>query len=277
MNIFFTVRRPVREVFSGEYRSVFKGQGLEFDEVREYVPGDDIRSIDWKVTARCSRPFVKKFLEERELNMFILLDSSASLDFGSVKSKKTAAAEVTAALAWAAIINNDRAGMLLYSDRPEKYIRPRKGRHQILRMIRDVLNHPVSERETDIASAMAYIHRMIKKRSIIFIISDFYSSDFERPIKLLAARHDLIPVVISDPWEENISAGESFYLQDTEGGGDFFLSSGQTDAANRIIFEANAKRNEVFSKAALDPLCIRTDRPFINDMVRYFKKRFITG
>jgi len=274
MNIFFTVRRPVREVFSGEYRSCFKGEGIEFDEVREYIPGDDIRSIDWKVTARYSRPFIKKFLEERELNLMILLDSSASLDFGSVKSKKIAAAELTAALAWAAIINNDRAGMLLYSDRPEKYIRPRKGRHQILRMIRDVINHPVSSGGTDIAGAMAYLHRMMKKRTILFIISDFYSDDFELPLKILSSRHDLVPVVITDPWEENLDAAESFNFKDPETGEEFFLSGGQAEAANRIAGFENEKRDKVFSRCSLEPLYISTDRPFIGDLVKYFRKKF---
>ncbi|MEA3506537.1 MAG: DUF58 domain-containing protein, partial [Elusimicrobiota bacterium] len=226
LKIFFAVRKSVEEVFAGEYRSVFKGQGIEFEEIREYVLGDDVRNIDWKVTARYGKPFVKKYVEERELTNIILLDASASLDFGTVKSKKEVAAEITALLAWSAIANNDRAGMLVFSEEVEKYVKPMKGRHQILKLIREVLTHPVKGKKTDLTGAIEYLYRMTKKKAVIFIISDFLAEGYEKAIRILARKHDVVPVVISDPWEEKINLSGAAYVEDAETGFGIYLSPG---------------------------------------------------
>lgn len=201
LKIFFKVKKSVENVFAGEYRSIFKGTGLEFEEVREYVPGDDIRNIDWKVTARYGKPYIQKFVEERELTLLILLDLSPSLNFGSRKTKKKMAADITALLAWSAIINNDRVGMLIFSDIIEEYVKPRKNRHQILKLIREVLAYQIKGKGTDLGKALEYAYNMTKKRAIIFVVSDFFGGEYVKPLKILSLKHDVIPVVISDPWE----------------------------------------------------------------------------
>ncbi|MBN2407457.1 MAG: DUF58 domain-containing protein [Elusimicrobia bacterium] len=274
LKIFFMVRRSVENVFAGEYKSIFKGHGLEFNEVREYVPGDDVRNIDWKVTARYGHPFVKKYIEERELTIMILLDLSRSLEFGTVKSKKEVAAEITALISWAAIANNDRIGMLIFSDKVEKYVRPRKGKHQILKLIREVLTYPVTGAGTDIKGALEYMYKMIKKRAVIFVISDFYSADYLKPLKILAQKHDIVPITISDPWEEGIDLKTEAYLEDEETGEIYYISEDRKLKIKEKLAEIKGKRQGVFREAGIDHLDLRTDRNYLNDLFAYFNRRF---
>ncbi|MFC2061829.1 DUF58 domain-containing protein [Elusimicrobiota bacterium] len=272
--IFFAVRRSVQSVFAGEYRSIFKGQGLEFEEVREYIPGDDVRNIDWKVTARYGRPYIKKYIEERELTIVILLDLSGSLDFGTSKTKKELAAEITALLSWAAVMNNDRIGMLIFSDKVEKYVRPHKGKHQVLKLIREVLVYPPSGSRTDLKGALEYIYRMMKKRAVIFVISDFYDQEYSKPLKITAQKHDLIPVVISDPWEEDVDFKGDFYVEDGETNDLFFLSGSKRQEIKKELLKMKAERRQIFKDAGLDYLMLYTDRPYLKDLFMFFQKRF---
>jgi len=274
LRIFFTVRKSVQNVFAGEYRSVFKGHGLEFEEVREYVPGDDVRNIDWKVTARQGKPFIKKYVEERELTLIILLDLSSSLNFGTVKSKKEVAAEITALLAWSAIVNGDRIGMLIFSDKVEKYVQPRKSRHQILKLIREVLAFPVTGKKTDLKSALEYIYKMTKKRAIIFVISDFYGEGFQKPLKVLSKKHDVIPVVISDPWEDDMDFKGNLVTEDEETGEIVFISSSDRKRIKEELIQLNENRSNILKEAGLDYARLYTNKPYFKDLFMFFQRRF---
>ncbi|MFH1414806.1 MAG: DUF58 domain-containing protein [Elusimicrobiota bacterium] len=274
LKIFYAVRKSVENVFAGDYKSVFKGQGLEFSEVREYIPGDDFRSIDWKVTARYGHPYIKKFVEERELTLIILLDTSTSLDFGTVRSKKELAAELTALLSWAAIVNNDRIGMLIFSDKVEKYIRPRKGKHQILTLIREVLASPSTGKKTDLKTALEYLYKMTRKRAIIFIISDFMCSDYEKPLSILCRKHEVIPIFISDPWEEDLALKGSLYSEDTETGGFYYIDSGKRKRIKNDLTQLRSETRKIFNDTGIDHLELYTDRSYLKDLFLFFRRRF---
>src|SRR5947209_975761 len=193
-------RGLVNSLFTGEYRSVFKGQGMEFAEVREYQPGDEVRSIDWNVTARMRRPYVKRYIEERELTVMLMVDLSGSERFGTIRRfKSELASELAAVLAMSAIRNNDRVGILLFTDRVEHVVPPRKGRRHVLRIIRDLLAFEPVGKGTDLAGAIDYLARMLTQKSIIFIVSDFLSVRVDQPLKILAQRHDVVAVTVEDP------------------------------------------------------------------------------
>ncbi|MCA1808027.1 MAG: DUF58 domain-containing protein, partial [Lentisphaerae bacterium] len=195
-------KRLVDEYVSGAYHSVFKGRGMEFDEVREYVPGDDVRDIDWNVTARMGHPFVKRFCEERELTIIFLVDISGSMCFGSRRrSKAEVAAELTGLLALSAIKNQDKVGLVLFSDRIERYVPPRKGRTAAMRLVREVLAAEETRRPTDLAAALEFLSRVQKRRAVVFLISDFMAGDYERALRVAARRHDLIGCTVGDPLE----------------------------------------------------------------------------
>src|SRR3990167_6680495 len=195
-------RRLVDEAFIGEYHSVFKGRGMEFEEVREYQPGDEIRTIDWNVTARMGHPYVKKYVEERQLTVMLLLDSSGSSHFGTTKRfKKELAAEVSAVLAFAAIKNNDRVGLIIFTDRIEKFVPPRKGLHHVLRVVREALYFNPKGRGTDIAEALRYLDNVISRRAIAFVISDFFAEDFKKSLSIANKKHDVVAITITDPRE----------------------------------------------------------------------------
>ena len=267
----------VNDVFSGEYHSVFKGRGMEFAEVREYEPGDEIRSIDWNVTARLGRPYVKRFIEERELTVILMADVSASGHFGTASQMKSEiTAEICALLAFAAIQNNDRVGLLMFTDQIEKFIPPKKGRTHILRVIREVLYTRPDHTGTDITQALDYLNRLLTRRSIVFIISDFLDSDYAKPLRVASKRHDVVAVTVTDPRELSLPGIGLIELQDAETGEEALIDT--TDAAWRKQYaEYNEAiredRDRQFRVTGVDAIHIRTDEPYIDPLMQFFKLR----
>ena len=270
-------RHLVNDVFSGEYHSVFKGRGMEFAEVREYEPGDEIRSIDWNVTARLGRPYIKRFIEERELTVIIMADVSASGHFGTVNQMKSEiTAEICALLAFAAIQNNDRVGLLMFTDQIEKFIPPKKGRTHILRVIREVLYNQPGHTGTDLTQALEYLNRLLRRRSIVFILSDFLTGDYAKPLRVASKRHDVVAVTITDPRELSLPAIGLIELEDAETGEEVLVDTG--DAAWRSQYvEYNEAlretRDQQFRVTGVDAIHIRTDEPYIDPLLQFFKLR----
>src|SRR5882672_8681998 len=232
-------RRLVNEIFSGQYGSVFRGLGMEFAEVRDYVPGDDVRSIDWNVTARMGHPFVKKFMAEREMTVLLMVDGSASLRFGTAaRWKSELAAEVAAVLGFSAIRNNDKVGLCLFTDRIEKFIRPQKGRTHTLRLIRDILEFSPPKRATRIDDALRYFNRVLKRKAVVFLLSDFYQFD-ERLLAVTSKRHDLIALQILDPREESLPDAGLLEFRDAETGHTRCVDS--SDRSVRRRFEETSR------------------------------------
>lgn len=275
--------RAVNDILAGEYQSVFKGRGMEFDEVREYQPGDDVRAIDWNVTARTGHPFVKRYVEERELTVLLLVDISASGLFGSVaKRKSEVAAELCAMLAFSAIKNNDKVGLLLFSNRIEKFIPPRKGGSHVLRIIREVLGFQPEGQGTDIAQALEYLGKVVHKRGVVFLLSDFLSSDYAKPLGLLARRHDLIAISIYDRCELQLPSLGLIELVDAESGASRLVDS--SDPKFRARFAEMGQRRQqglarLFGSLAVDhiPIVLKAgetkDVGHIDELVRFFKRR----
>lgn len=270
--------RLVSETFAGQYQSVFKGRGIEFAEVREYVPGDDVRSIDWNVTARCSKPYVKLNTEERELTLMILCDVSASQTFGSgEKPKSEAAAELAAMFAFSALKNSDKTGLLLFSDKTELYIPPRKGRNHSLRIIRELLAYTPKSGGTDIAQALKTANRVMKRRGIIILISDFNAPDYSREARLTAHRHDLIPVIITDRFERSLPAARALLVTDQLEGGPGYVAD-LASPAYRQAYEAQAaaKRaglENVLRSAGSEWIDIDPALPVHGPVVKFFRQR----
>jgi uncharacterized protein (DUF58 family) len=272
-----TTSKLVTDMLSGQYESVFKGRGIEFDEVREYQPGDEIRSIDWNVTARMGHPFIKKFVEERQLTVMILLDVSASSYFGTAKRLKSElAAEILAVLAFAAIQNKDRIGLVIFTDRIEKFIPPRKGLSHVLRVIREALYFKPKGKGTDIAAALRYLDGVTTRRVVTFIISDFFAKDYKKALALANKRHDVIAITITDPREIDLPNVGLLELQDAETGSVFLIdTSNETirEKYSRRSRELIAERDKVFNSVSMDHIGIRTDRPYIDEFIKFFKKR----
>jgi uncharacterized protein (DUF58 family) len=272
-----TTKHLVQDLFSGEYHSVFKGQGIEFIEVREYQPGDDIRSIDWNVTARYGYPFVKKFREERELLVMILVDLSASQRFGTVQRfKNEIAAELSAVLAYSAIQNNDKVGLLVFTDQIEKVIPPKKGRNHVLRLIREVICYQPHGKGTNLTLALEYAGRMLTRHSIIFVISDFLSSGYEKALKILSGRHDLIAIRIKDPKEEQFPQLGFLELEDAETGQQFLLDSSDKTFQRQfglIRYRQKQDWENFLKQIDLDRIEISTDRSYVEPLVQFFRKR----
>jgi len=270
-------RRIVNDLFSGEYHSVFKGQGMEFDEVREYQPGDDVRSIDWNVTARMGAPFIKRFTEERELIVMFLLDVSASGRFGTdEKTKIETAAEICATLAFSAIQNNDKVGAIMFSEDVEQYIPPDKGRRHVLHVIRNVLFHRPEGRGTDLRAGLDYLHRVIKRRAIVFVLSDFMSDSFERSLGMAAKRHDVIAIKITDPREKQIPAGGLMRLWDQERGVEELIDLGNRRNRERfqtVVASEEAALQELFRRHGVDAIEIDTTRDFAKPLTMFFRAR----
>lgn len=276
-------KRAVNDVLAGEYQSVFKGQGMEFDEVREYQPGDDVRTIDWNVTARHGHPFVKRYVEERELTVFLAVDISASGNFGSVvKRKSEAAAELCALLAFSAIKNNDKVGLLLFSNRIEKFIPPRKGGSHVLRIIREVLGHHAEEKGTDIAQALEYLGRVAHKRGVVFLLSDFLAPDFRKPLGYLARRHDVIAISIADRHERSLPAIGLIELLDAESGKTRVVDTSAAEFRSRYEEKARGRQQQMerlFGSLAVDhiPVVLAAGEGrevgHVDELVRFFKRR----
>jgi len=271
------VSRLSNDVISGHYVSAFKGMGIEFDEVRQYFPGDDIRSIDWNVTARTGSPYVKRFVEERELTVILMVDLSASQRFGSVNVLKSdLAAEISALLAFLAIKNNDKVGLLIFSDTCERYLPPQKGRYHVLRVVREILGYKPAGIKTNIPEAVNFINKVIKHRSIVFFISDFLAEGSEKPLKSLTRHHDLIAVNINDPREYELPAIGLMELLDAETNTRVVVDTSspmvrekfQTMARERLAATATMfKRNKV------DFVEISTDKPYLEPLQKLFLKR----
>lgn len=270
-------RGIVNEVFSGEYHSVFKGRGMEFSEVREYQVGDDVRSIDWNVSARFGHPFIKIFEEERELTVMLLVDLSGSLVFGSVdKTKQQIAAELSAILALSALKNNDKVGLILFSDQIEKFIPPKKGKSHSLRIIREVLSFEPQGNKTNLKSALEYFNHTIKKKAIVFLISDFFDIGYEKILRIVGKKHDLIGIVLSDPREKEITGQGLIKFRDAETGEIRYVDTGSKDF--QVTFREtqnrfNNYRRQLFLTSRLDSIDIQTGGSYIRPLVDFFKMR----
>jgi uncharacterized protein (DUF58 family) len=273
----FKINRLSDEATSGHYASAFKGSGIEFAEVREYYPGDDVRSIDWNVTARNGRPFIKRYVEERELTVMLAVDLSASQFFGSAGSLKSElAAEISALLAFLAIKNNDRVGLLIFTDRVEKYIPPQKGRRHVLRVIREILAYRPDSTGTDIRQALDFINKVTKHRSIVFLLSDFWDTQCERSLRQTARRHDLVAVRISDPREGQLPAVGLVEFTDRESGRKVLFDT--SDPRLRQVFQENAQMqyqtmSRIFRSSKVDSIEVSTAVPYLEPLQRFFLKR----
>ena len=275
----------IDDQLSGDYHSTFKGQGVEFDEVRPYVPGDDVRTIDWNVTAKTGLPYIKRFSEERELTILFMVDVSGSQGYGSVRrSKMELAAEVTALLALTAIRNQDKIGLILFSDQIVKYIPPRKGRDSVMRLVREVLAAEDSATGgTDIAAALKFLNSVQKRRAVVFLVSDFLlssvkpqTSSFEQLLRATARHHDMVCVPVSDPAEQELPDVGLVELEDPETGELVLVDTSSAAVRKRFSATASEENEELkrfFLKTGIDTLTIATDRPYIDEVRALFKRR----
>lgn len=269
--------RAVDASFAGQYESVFKGRGMQFDEVREYTPGDDIRTIDWNVTARTGKPYIKRFVEEREMTVIFAVDLSASGAFGTVtKTKNELAAEFCAVLAFAAAKNNDKVGLLIFTDRIELYIPPKKGGTHVLRLIRELLYFQMPQRRTDIPQAVDYLARVTRKKATIFMVSDFIETGFKRSLSLLNKHHDVIAVSVRDPAEISMPGVGLVELVDAETGEIVLIDTSSTGFKNQYGQTSSERFNELknmLKSIKIDCINITTDKPYINDLIQFFHMR----
>ncbi|MFH1395585.1 MAG: DUF58 domain-containing protein [Candidatus Omnitrophota bacterium] len=272
-----TTSRKVTDVFAGQYQSVFKGVGMEFDEVREYLPGDEIRAIDWNVTARMGHPYIKKFAEERELTIMILLDVSMSCRFGTRnRLKSELAAELCSVIAFSAIQNNDKVGMITFTDSIEKFIPPRKGLKHVLRVIREALYNKPQGVKTDIKNVLEYLNRVMTRRTITFVVSDFFAPDFKKTLSIINKKHDVIAVNITDPGERKLPKAGIITLYDAENGSPLVLDASDEEARkqyeNRAVVSF-VQRQQLFRSVNVDNIDIRTDESYVAPLTRFFKMR----
>ena len=264
-------------IFAGEYHTAFKGKGMAFSEVREYQPGDDIRSIDWNVTARYNSPFVKVFEEEREMTVMLLIDVSASGNFGTNQQfKRELATEIAAILAFSAIKNNDKVGVIFFTDKIEQFIPPKKGKSHILRIIREVLAFNPEGKGTDIAGALEYFNSVIKKRSICFILSDFMSKEFDKPLKVASKKHDLVALRIHDKREDNLPNVGLVPMQDAETEEMIFVDT--SSKKTRDLFIKNRDSNitalkKLLPASGVDLIDITTGTDYVRPLINFFKTR----
>jgi uncharacterized protein (DUF58 family) len=272
-----TTRSMVRDTFAGQYESIFKGRGMEFDEVREYQPGDDIRTIDWNVTARTGWLHVKKYVEERELTVLVVFDASGSFDFGTGdRLKRELAAEVGAVLAFAAIRNNDKVGLLIFTDKVETFVPPRKGSKHVLRIIREILHFKPESRGTDLRLALEYAMRVMRRHSVMFLISDFRDKGYENALRVANKKHDVVGITIGDPREMDIPRVGLIEVEDGETGKRSLLdfrSSRSSDQFRTAASAISAERQAIFTKAKVDEIGLMTDRDYVGPLVRFFQQR----
>ncbi|MEE2873611.1 MAG: DUF58 domain-containing protein [Candidatus Latescibacterota bacterium] len=270
-------RNMMNNLFAGEYHSVFKGRGMEFAEAREYQPGDDVRHIDWNVTARVGSPFIKVFDEEREMTVMLLVDVSASGAFGSQQQMKgEVGVEVSALLAFSAIQNNDRVGLLIFTDEVEVFVPPKKGRKHVLRVIRELLYFQPQGRRTSIAGALEYLGRVLHRRSVVFVVSDFQDVGYETALRHLSRRHDLIAVSLSDPREWRLPDVGFINLQDAETGEQVLVDSGHQGVREFYAAEQEAaveRRGVLFRKTGVDEIAIDATKPYVDPLIHFFRAR----
>ena len=266
-----------KHIFSGEYHSAFKGRGIAFSEVREYSFGDDIRSIDWNVTARLNRPFVKVFEEERELSVIILVDLSNSGSFGTKNQfKKELILEICAVLAFSAMLNNDKVGVVFFTNKVEKFIPPKKGKSHILRIIHEIIDFKPTEKSTDLTEPLRFLYNAIKKRSIVFVISDFIAKDFSDSLKITSKKHDTVAIQIYDQRESELPNIGLLYAQDSETGNSTLINSSKKVVRENYKNWWSEKQeylNSIFKKSNVDLIRIKTDEPYIAPLMNFFKKR----
>lgn len=271
--------RKVNEQLAGQYHSVFKGRGMNFEDVRPYQAGDEIRFIDWNVTARSSDVYIKRFVEERELTVILMVDLSASLKFGSVQqTKREVAAELAALVAFSAIKNNDRVGMLLFSDHVEKFITPKKGRKHVLRLISEVLTFQPEGRGTDIANALGTLSRVLRRRSVVFLLSDFQADldTFDHPLRIAARRNDLIPVVIRDAVEDTLPNVGLMLMEDLETGEPLWVDTANPrvrHAYRESAIQSHQQLLQYFRKMRMSAVDVRTGSGYVTALVKFFKLR----
>ncbi len=269
--------RLVNTVFAGEYESVFKGQGITFDEVREYQVGDEIRTIDWNVTARMGQAYIKQYVEERELVMMLVVDMSASTSFGSIaETKAEIAAEIAALLAFSAIKNNDKVGLICFTDTVEHYVAPRKGRRHVLRVVRDILRFQPKQPGTNIETALAFADRLLRPHSVVFLISDFKDTAYEKQLRLSSKRHSLIAITLQDRREVELPNVGLIELSDAESGETIVIDTRSEEARQlyrEINQRADTERRQIFRANQIDSIHIRTDEPYVKPLIRFFRQR----
>jgi uncharacterized protein (DUF58 family) len=270
-------RRLVNDLFGGRYHSSFKGRGMTFTDIREYAPGDEIRSIDWNVTARMGVPFIKQYTEERELTICLVVDNSASLKFGTRgRTKHSLAVELGAVLAFAALRNNDKVGLLLFSDSVDRYVRPRKSKLHALRILRDMLVLEPHGRATGLAEALAFLNRVQRKRAVVFLFSDFLADGWETPLAVTQRRHDTIAFVLEDPRERDLPAAGWLNLEDLETGERVLVDTGDASVRDRLAglrTQARKRRDGVFRKLGLDTIPLETGQPYLKPLMAFFDRR----
>ena len=264
-------------IFAGEYNTAFKGKGMAFSEVRDYQNGDDVRSIDWNVTARYNSPFVKVFEEEREMTVMLMIDVSGSNNFGSNKNfKKELATEIGAVLAFSAIKNNDKVGVIFFSDIIEKFIPPKKGKKHILRIIREIISFIPSSKKTDLSVALEYLNSVIRKRSICFILSDFISSSFKKPLKIASRKHDVVALKLIDIREEIIPNIGLVPIEDAESGKKIIIDTSSKFFISKLLEEKNKRNNKLKSlmnESSVDLINLYTGEDYVKPLINFFKKR----
>jgi uncharacterized protein (DUF58 family) len=272
-----STRRAVNDVLGGQYHSVFKGRGMEFSEVREYQPGDDIRTIDWNVTARMGHPFIKKFTEERELTVMLLVDVSGSEIFGSVRQlKNELAAEVAAVLAFSAIRNNDKVGLIMFSDDIELFVPPKKGKTHVLRVIREILFFQPKGRRTDIPAALKFLEQTTTHRSVTFLVSDFIADNYQKMLRVTNQRHDMVAVAITDPREIEMPRIGIVELEDAETGNRVLLDTSHEPTRRRFWETAvhrQRERAQTLRNCGVDLVELRTDEPYLKPLIKFFRMR----
>ncbi|MEN8256261.1 MAG: DUF58 domain-containing protein [Thermodesulfobacteriota bacterium] len=276
-HIQITASKAVSDILAGEYHSVFKGRGMEFDEVRPYQPGDDVRTIDWNVTARTGEPHIKRYVEERELTILFLVDLSASGVFGSTgRLKNDVAAELCGLLAFSAIRNNDKAGLIAFSDEIELFIPPRKGTSHALRLVRDILHLQPKGRKTEINTVLNYLAKVQNKRAVVFLVSDFRAPDFSKALRATAKRHDVIAISITDPAELELPKAGLLRLIDNESGQMEVIDTSNKKVRRQFQALGEGRRQalaQLFKKQAIDHIPLVTDDDYVVDLVRFFRAR----
>ncbi|MDX1419583.1 MAG: DUF58 domain-containing protein [Rubricoccaceae bacterium] len=266
----------VDNVFGGEYHSAFRGRGIEFSEVRPYQIGDDVRTIDWNVSARMGEAYVKLFEEEREQTLLLVVDVSGSEDFGSARAKREVAAELCAVLGFSAIRNNDKVGLLLFTDRVERFVPPRKGRRHVLRLVRDLFVHRPQSRRTALRVALDHALHVLHRRAIVVLVSDFLDAGYEKALRILARKHDVVAIRLLDPREERLPAVGLLSLTDAETGRPVLIDTGSRRARRRFRERAAAREQAIaatLQRARVDSAAVRTDQDFVEPLVAFFKQR----